>query len=33
VEKFVEWELEGEAEIFGEILPQYRFLYYKFRMT
>jgi hypothetical protein len=33
VEQSVEWELEGETEVLGEILPQRHFAHHKSHMT
>jgi hypothetical protein len=33
VEYSVEWELEGEAEVLGENMPQCRFVHNKSHMT
>jgi hypothetical protein len=33
VEQFVEWELVGETEVFGENLPQCHFVHHKSHMT
>jgi hypothetical protein len=32
-EQLVEWELEGETEIFGENLHKFNVVYYKSHMT
>jgi hypothetical protein len=33
VKQLVEWRLEGETEVLGEILPQCQFVHHKSHMT